>query len=172
METDRISQLERLQRLREAGALTDAEFAREKSQVLGYAPEGGERAGRRRAPMVLGLLVLAVIGGLVLAATIMPAMKMAQTTIVHRHPIAVVTTAGSPDFAGGDTADAAADDQTSEADPASIVSHATPVVGLLTRWGQLEAECRSGQRSPTGATCRARDEMASALHKARGALDL
>jgi hypothetical protein len=34
-DTDQISQLERLQRLREAGALTDAEFAEQKRRVLG-----------------------------------------------------------------------------------------------------------------------------------------
>lgn len=171
-QTDRISQLERLQKLREAGALTDTEFAQEKSLVLVYSREDNAPAGRRRAPLILGFLALAVVGGLLLAATIMPATKMAHATIVHRKPSSALTPASPAEAASEDTAVASEGGRTAEADPAPVTRRASPVPALLTRWFQLEAECRNGQRSPEGAACRARDDAAAALQEARGLLKL
>lgn len=171
-QTDRISQLERLQRLREAGALTDAEFAHEKSLVLGYAPEAGEPRGRRRTPLILGCLVLAVVGGLVLAATIMPATKMAHATIVHRHTGAALTSAGPAEPTSENTDLATGDDRTAEIDPLPATSRASPAPALLTRWIQLETECDNDERRPESAACQVHDEAAKALQEARGLLKL
>lgn len=74
--TSRYDELERLQRLRESGALTDEEFQAEKRRLLGHetlAPEADEAAPpeagtHSRRPIWIGLalaaLVLAIVAGL------------------------------------------------------------------------------------------------------------
>ncbi|HEX8480335.1 MAG TPA: SHOCT domain-containing protein [Allosphingosinicella sp.] len=72
--SSRYDELERLQRLRESGALTDEEFQAEKRRLLGHgtagpaeaaAVEEAERPSRRRLWILLGaaVLVLAVAAG-------------------------------------------------------------------------------------------------------------
>ncbi len=71
----RYDELERLQRLRESGALTDEEFQAEKRRLLGYqsaAPAeetvevGAQAPSRRRLWIILGLagLLVAIVAGL------------------------------------------------------------------------------------------------------------
>ncbi|MGZ8328566.1 MAG: SHOCT domain-containing protein [Allosphingosinicella sp.] len=78
--SSRYDELERLQRLRESGALTDEEFQAEKRRLLGHqsiapAEEAGapepQAPSRRRIWIVLGVaaLVLAVIAGLYFGRT-------------------------------------------------------------------------------------------------------
>ncbi|MGZ8305571.1 MAG: SHOCT domain-containing protein [Allosphingosinicella sp.] len=78
--SSRYDELERLQRLRESGALTDEEFQAEKRRLLGHqsiapAEVGGapepQAPSRRRIWIVLGVaaLVLAVIAGLYFGRT-------------------------------------------------------------------------------------------------------
>lgn len=62
--TDRIEALERLQRLRESGAITDAEFAREKEALMRAASV----APRAWAWIAAGVLALALIAAFVLLA--------------------------------------------------------------------------------------------------------
>lgn len=78
--SSRYDELERLQRLRESGALTDEEFQAEKRRLLGHqavapaeeaAKTGPQPPSRRRIWILLGVaaLVLAVIAGLYFGRT-------------------------------------------------------------------------------------------------------
>ena len=62
MDQDQIGRLERLHRLREAGALTDDEFALEKKNILGGLSAIKNQPGRKLAWSVAGL-ALAIAGG-------------------------------------------------------------------------------------------------------------
>ncbi len=73
--SNRYDELERLQRLRESGALTDEEFRAEKSKLLGHQSDSPDEvvsvvepqtSSRRRLWIILGAagLILAVVAGL------------------------------------------------------------------------------------------------------------
>ncbi len=62
MSEDNLSQLERLNRLREAGALSDSEFEDQKQAIL----DGKARSGSRRPSLLIGAGIVAVIGAVFL----------------------------------------------------------------------------------------------------------
>ncbi|WP_057884210.1 SHOCT domain-containing protein [Tsuneonella troitsensis] len=62
MSDDKLNQLERLNRLREAGALSDSEFEDQKQAIL----VGKSRTGSRRLSVLIGLGIVAAIGAIML----------------------------------------------------------------------------------------------------------
>lgn len=62
MSADSLSQLERLNKLREAGALSDSEFEDQKQAILA----GRSRSGSPRPSLLIGAGVVAVIGAILL----------------------------------------------------------------------------------------------------------
>lgn len=89
MDQDQIGRLERLHRLREAGALTDDEFALEKKNILGGLSAIKNQPGRKLAWSVAGL-TLAIAGG----AGIWLGTKSNPDTIdnktTKKHPVSAV----------------------------------------------------------------------------------
>jgi len=83
---DRYEELERLQRLRESGALTDEEFGAEKQRLLGGLPqaaqtEPAEAKGRRWLLVSLAGfgVVIAIVAGIVLGRSAGPGSRQEET---------------------------------------------------------------------------------------------
>lgn len=83
--SNRIDQLERLTRLHQSGALTDAEFEAEKARLLASAPggQGGDDfadKGKSRLPLLAGVAVVAAVvaGAAWFGAGILPERKVAE----------------------------------------------------------------------------------------------
>lgn len=166
---DRIGQLERLQRLREQGALTEAEFAHEKSLVLYDRTVEMQPVRRSRAPLALGLVVLAVGGG-VLLGSLTPTTVANKAPSIIRHHSAAGAQAASPTSAPLAGEGPGSDERFETADRDGVAATAVPLI--KRRWLKVEAECRNGERSPEDGLCLASNEAARALREARGLLDL
>jgi hypothetical protein len=166
---DRIGQLERLQRLREQGALTKAEFAHEKSLVLYDGMVEIQPVRRSRVPMLLGLAVLAVGGGVLLGSMTPTTVASKMPNIIRHHR--TVGALAVPPTSGPVTREAPASDEGfKSADRDGVAATAVPLI--KRRWLDVEAECRNGERSPEDGLCLASNEAARALREARGLLDL
>ena len=84
--TDRLADLERLQRLREQGALDDEEFAREKTRLMAASAEPAAAPWYRGWPLLAAILALAVIGGAVAFALSLRTSDPAPTALPTRRP--------------------------------------------------------------------------------------
>jgi hypothetical protein len=166
---DRIGQLERLQGLREQGALTEAEFAHEKSLVLYNGVAEVQPVRRSRAPLVLGLVVVAMGGG-VLLGSLTPTTVASNAPSIVRHHRAASALAEPPAPAPVTGESPASDEGFETADRDGLAATAVPLI--KRRWLKVEAECRNGERSPEDGLCLASNEAARALRQARGLLDL
>lgn len=88
--SDWIDQLERLTRLHQSGALTDAEFEAEKARLLAREPQGnpsdihdGEQVRKSRLPLLAGAAVVAVVvaGAAWFGSGILPERKAVEPVI-------------------------------------------------------------------------------------------
>lgn len=87
--TDRLADLERLQRLREQGALDDEEFAREKTRLMAASAEPAAAPWYRGWPLLAAILALAVIGGAVAFALSLRTSDPAPTALPTRRAAVV-----------------------------------------------------------------------------------
>lgn len=158
-----------MQRLREQGALTEAEFAHEKSLLLYVAAAEVRQVRRSRAPLVLGLIALAVGGGVLLGSGI-PTTEVSKMPSIVKHHRAVTEMAEPPDPAPVTAELPSSDQHFEKADRDDVAAMAVPLI--KRRWLKVEAECRNGERSPDDDLCLASNGAARALKQARGLLDL
>lgn len=149
--TDRISQLERLQKLRADGVLSDAEFAHEKAIVTGVGAAVERAPARKREVVVIALVVFAVLAGAFFAFNFKPTMQA-----THGDALPAAKAAAGPELSAA---------------PAGVSAEypggdrQTSIPALEARWIKLEDECGRGDQTQDDAVCQSREDVRTELEK-------
>lgn len=174
--------LERLVRLRDAGILTEEEFAAQKHRLLLAVPDvPGEntRSPSNRAPLawLCGAgLVAAIVLGTALGWDAQPASERAEAKEIQAPPVATDNAASGQEKAYPATASiepnnsspSLADDKSSDSNHNWITAYPQPIRPLLRNWIRAEEACRGGSfdnDAEMQRTCDVRDAAAARLRR-------